>query len=147
MGDGNAGRCIRWNLPRGGNGPISAIIEAGCIVSNASRLILRKCCGGRKRRDLSRSIPSVVADSINLNRLRPGGRLDLKVDRLALVDSNVRRKSLYCWITCTAHVPVAWRIAWLGIFADDWIWSLTGTAERLRPHAVGGTQTDGETKA
>ncbi len=111
-------RVVRHD-PEHGHRPVAAIDEAGGGGRHAVGLALRKQDRGPHGRDLAGAHARVVAHAVDVDPVGGRGGVDLERDRPALVDADVGREALDRRGAGAADIPLARRVAGLGVLAGD----------------------------
>ena len=104
--------------PGGGLPPVAAVHQAGHRVVEAGGLYVGRR-RGLNRIDQPGAVAAVVPQSVDLEAVVAGGRIDLEVDRLPLVDADLGGVPLNAGVAGAADVPLARRVAGLPVLADD----------------------------
>jgi hypothetical protein len=95
------------------------------------------------------AVAAVVAEAQDVEVVGAGGRLDLEVDRVALVDAHLRREALQRLVAVLVDLPLARRRAGLGVLAGDLIGHGRRAGVRVRDGGAHGEhgEDDGEEQA
>ncbi len=117
---------------------VDQVVVGGAIGERARGLALRQRCGRLDRGDKARAQPAVVAKPVDVDPVVGRRRVDLEVDRLALVDADVRRKALDRRIACAGDVPGRLRRAGQAVLSDDLVQRRVAGASGAHRH--GGIQ-------
>ena len=117
--DVDAGDCVRRDVPLRRHGPVAAVDEPGRGSGETGGLRLRELRRRSDGRDEARSASAVVAQAVDVQVVGLSVGLDLELDRVALVDADVRGEALDARIAGTDDVPLAGGVARLEVLAVD----------------------------
>ena len=121
MGKVNSRHRIRRHLPRRRYCPVAAIEQLSRCIDKTGRLRLRKLCRRCYRCNLACAVALVVAQSIDINGVRPGVCGYLEKHRVAGVDADIGSVALYRVIAGSSRFDVPYAVVHAGkaIFGDD----------------------------
>ena len=130
LGDVDARDSIRRHGPTGRNSPVAGVHFTGRRIAQRRRLVLHARV--LKRGDLTGAHAAIVAEPVNIDPIIVRIRIDLEVDRGAVIDADVGRESLDIRIARAVDAPLAFRIAEPLVLQNDRIGRRCRSREEIR---------------